>query len=99
MGLAQQERFRELEQNLAQMSALVAAMKTDAAKIKDADSKRLAEENVALWERLLLHMRRAMEPLVHRMEPGSGGGARSLRPPSAPPATKPSATTPPPKQP
>ena len=104
MPTPQQQRLRELQQNLLQMSNLLAKMKADVAKIKDAESKRLAEENVALWERLLLHMQRAMEPALRNMPWGPGAGAPNMRRPMAPPTSKapptsaPPATTPP-KQP
>ncbi|MBZ5567179.1 MAG: hypothetical protein LAN64_04925 [Acidobacteriia bacterium] len=99
MPAPQQERLRELQQNLIQMGTLLAKMRADVAKIKDADSKRIAEENVALWERLLMHVQRAMEPAMRNMPPGPGSGARGMRRPMAQPTTTPPAATTPPKQP
>ncbi|MBZ5630934.1 MAG: hypothetical protein LAO06_18925 [Acidobacteriia bacterium] len=95
MPIPPQERLRELQQNLIQMGTLLKRMKADVAKIKDADSKLVAEENVALWERLLRHVQLAMEPAVRNMQQGSGSGARNPRRPSAPPTTPPA--TPPPQ--
>ncbi len=92
-GLTPPQRLRNMQQQLQQMRAVLARMRTEVAGLQDPKDKQLAQDNVEMWEMMLNHMQDEMTAALHRqMGMPTEHGPHGMRNPAAPPST-----TPPPK--
>lgn len=65
--------MEQMQAQIDQMQKLIDQLKTDSAAIQDSAGKKVADDNVALWQALLDHMKQ-MGPMMHpprRMPPTS----------------------------